>query len=124
MLFIHPMWDHESQRIGKQKCTPLGYALHGIADLLGLVGLLLLLGLGVYLAYKGITGGFHASLLWLLSIPFGAGLVSEVLYQISWAMASRRGFEYDYETREASWDENGERVTFKWEPNNPVEPTK
>ncbi len=30
MLFINPMWDNESQRIGKQKCTPLGYRLHKI----------------------------------------------------------------------------------------------
>ena len=33
MLFIHPMWDNESQRIGKQKCTPAGYALHVIAEM-------------------------------------------------------------------------------------------
>lgn len=117
MLFIHPMWDHESQRIGKQKCTPRGYALHGIADLLGFVGLGLLLGLGVYLAFKGIAGGFRASLLWLLAIPFGVGLVSEVLYHLSWVMALRRGFKYDYETSVASWDEDGKRITYKWESN-------
>ena len=40
MLFIYPMWDNESQRIGKQKCTPKGYNLHVIAELLGFIGLL------------------------------------------------------------------------------------
>gem|GEM_PF-3837790 len=25
MFFVYPMWDNESQRIGKKKCTPLGY---------------------------------------------------------------------------------------------------
>ena len=24
MLFIHPTWDNEGQRIGKRKCTPAG----------------------------------------------------------------------------------------------------
>jgi len=37
MLFIYPIWDNESQRIGKQKCTPLGYKLHGTAEGLGLI---------------------------------------------------------------------------------------
>jgi hypothetical protein len=117
MLFIHPMWDHESQRIGKQKCTPAGYALHGIADLLGFVGLILFLGLGAYLAFKRVAGGFRASLLWLLAIPFGVGLVSDVLYHYSWVLARRRGFTYDYDTSVASWDEDGKRITYKWEPN-------
>src|SRR5688572_13576293 len=33
MPFINPMWDSESERIGKQKCTRLGYALHEIPGL-------------------------------------------------------------------------------------------
>jgi hypothetical protein len=41
MLFINPMWDNEAERIGKQKCTPLGYALHAISDLIGFIALLL-----------------------------------------------------------------------------------
>jgi hypothetical protein len=32
MLFIHPMWDSETERLGKKACTPTGYALHGLAD--------------------------------------------------------------------------------------------
>ena len=31
-MFINPMRDSESQRIGKQKCTPLGYRLHTASD--------------------------------------------------------------------------------------------
>ena len=30
MLFIHPMRDYESRRIGMQKCYPVGYNLHAI----------------------------------------------------------------------------------------------
>ena len=40
------MWDNESERIGKQRCTPLGYALHVVSDLIGFLGLLLLLATG------------------------------------------------------------------------------
>jgi hypothetical protein len=66
MFFIHPMWFDEGQRVGKQKCTPIGYAIHGIAEMIGFVGLLLLFATPVYLAYTGIAGTFNASLLWLL----------------------------------------------------------
>lgn len=116
MLFIHPMWDHESQRIGKQRCSPVGYALHGIAELIGFTGLLLLLVMPLDLAYKAITGTFHASLLWGLAAPFGLGIISEVLYQYSWVLALRKGFKYDYELCEASWIEVEERRTYKWQP--------
>ena len=65
MLFINPMWDSESERIGKQKCTPLGYKLHGISDLIGFASLLLLLVTGVYLRYRSVVGTYHSTLLWL-----------------------------------------------------------
>jgi hypothetical protein len=121
MLFIFPMWDNESQRIGKQKCTPTGYALHAIAELLGFVGGLSFLGVAIFLGYRGITGNFNASLLWFLAVPFGVGVIAEVLFQVSWLLATRRGFEYDYENRVASWIENDKRVTYKWEQNNTSE---
>jgi hypothetical protein len=114
MLFIHPMWDNESQRIGKQKCTPTGYALHAIAELIGFVGLLMLLVIPAVLVWKWLAAGFRVSLFWLLSVPFGLGILSEVLYQYSWWLARRKGFRYDYERREASWLEGGERRTYKY----------
>jgi hypothetical protein len=66
MLFIHPMWDNECQRIGMQ---------------------------------------------------IGMGVASEIMVQTSWAMVSKRGFEYDYENREASWVENGKLVYFRYDHN-------
>ena len=114
MLFIHPMWDNESQRIGKQQCTPIGYAFHMIADWIGFAGLLLLLATPVILLWKWFAGTFHLSLLWLFAAAFCLGIISEVLYQYSWWMALRRGFKYDYERREASWMEAGERRTYKY----------
>ncbi|MEZ6131149.1 MAG: hypothetical protein R3C59_20950 [Planctomycetaceae bacterium] len=113
-MFLYPMWDNEAQRIGKQKCTPWGYTLQGIAELLGFIGLLFLFGVGIYLGYRGVSGTFQANLLWLLAIPFGIGIVSQALYQFSWVLAVKRGFKYDYDKREASWIENGERVIYSY----------
>jgi hypothetical protein len=114
MLFINPMWDSEAQRIGKQKCTPIGYALHGLSDLIGFGALLLLFGTAAYLGYRGVLGTFQASLLWLLAIPFGLAITASVLYRVSWVLARRRGFQYDYESREASWLRNGQRHNYKY----------
>ena len=114
MLFIHPMWDHESERIGKQMCAPAGYALHLVAELIGFAGLLFLLAVPVVLAWKWFTGMFHAALFWLLAAPFALGIVSELLFQYSWWLALRKGFRYDCERREASWMEAGERRTYKY----------
>ena len=114
MLFIHPMWFHESQRIGKQKCTPTGYALHVMAELIGFIGLLLLLAALFVLVWRGIAGNFRAADLWLLAVPFGVGVISEMLFQFSWWLARRKGFHFDYERSESSWVEAGERRTYKY----------
>lgn len=114
MLFIHPMWFHESQRIGKQKCTPTGYALHIIAELIGFIGLLLLLAVPVVLVWRGIAGTLHSAELWLFAVPFGIGVISEMLFQFSWWLALRKGFHFDYERSEASWREADERRTYKY----------
>lgn len=114
MLFINPKWDNEAERIGKQRCTRLGYALHGVSDLLGFVALLVLVGVGAYLGYREIIGTFETRLLWLLPPPFASAVVGAVLYRLSWVIARRRGFRYDYDSREVSWLENGQRRTYKY----------
>jgi hypothetical protein len=114
MFFINPMWDNESECIGKQRCTPLGYTLHVISDLIGFLGLLLLLATVAYLGYRHIFGKFHIGLLWFFAVPFGLAFVGSALFHYSWVLARRRGFRYDYDAREASWIENGERQKYKW----------
>jgi hypothetical protein len=114
MLFFNPMWNNESERIGKQKCTPIGYALHVISDYLGLIGLLLLVGIGAFLTYRGVAGTFHSVWLWLFAVPFGLAIVGSILYRYSWFLAYKKGFSYDFDEREASWIENGQRQTYKW----------
>jgi hypothetical protein len=112
MLFIHPMWFSESQRIGNQKCSPTGYRLHVIADLIGFLGLLLLFVVPAVLVSEWVSGTFHGSHFWLFAVPFGLGMVSELLFQYSWWLTLRKGFHYDYERDEASWMEAGGRRTY------------
>jgi len=112
MLFIHPMWDHESQRLGKYHCTPAGYAVHVIADCIGLAGLLLVFIAPGLLVNNWWHGTFAPSQCWSLAVPFALGIASEGLFQFSWWLALRRGFHYDYDRCEASWNEAGERRTF------------
>ena len=107
MLFIHPMWDHESQRIGMQKCYRLAYDMHAIGELVGFLGLLALFATLGWIALADRSW-------WLLAIPFGVGVMSEALVLGSWAMVRRRGFQYDYDKAEASWDENGKRVVYRY----------
>ncbi len=107
MLFIHPMWDHEHQRLGMQECSPRAYKVHAIGELIGFVGLLTLFGMLGWIALAKDQSW------WLLAIPFGIGIASEALVQVSWAMVGRRGFKYDFDTHEASWDLGGKHVVYR-----------
>jgi len=113
-MFINPMWDSESQRLGKQKCTPRGYRLHLVSDLVGFFALFLLLATFVYLRFRSALGSFHESLWWLLAVPLAVALGGTLLHRYSWQLAERKGFQYDYETCEASWLEDGQKIVFKW----------
>jgi hypothetical protein len=114
MWFINPMWDNEAERIGKLRCTPLGYRLHLVSDLIGLVGLLALIGSVGFLIYRGLIGTFHPGLLWLLAVPVGLGIIGSALFDISWRIARNQGFKYDSESRTASWLEDGKRRTYNY----------
>ena len=91
-VFIYPMWDHESQRIGKQKCTPLGHKLHGIAEILSFIGLLLLAIVCAYLLYRRSVGTFQALQLLLIAVLVGLGLIGEVCTIILGGWRPRRDF--------------------------------
>lgn len=113
-MFIPRIWFDEVERIGKQRCTPFGYALQGIGDLTGFVGLLTLLGVPLYLAYAGVVGLFQWTLLWLLAIPIVLGGVGSVLVSVSWSLARRKQFRYDYERRVSNWVENGQERAYTY----------
>jgi hypothetical protein len=111
-MFIPRIWDNEVERIGKQKCTPFGYLLQGVGELIGFVGLLMLLATPVYLIYRGIVGTFHWSLLLLMLVPLAVGVLDTVIVGISWQIAGRKQFKYDAERIEATWYEGGEKRSF------------
>ena len=110
------MWQDEVQRIGKQRCTPKGYLLHGISDLIGFIAMLLLLAVICYLAYARFSGIFTWPLLWMVAVPFVVAIVGNILHSYSWHFADRQEFEYDYEKRTATWRNSaGEIETFTYE---------
>jgi hypothetical protein len=113
-MFIPRIWFDEVERIGKQRCTPFGYVLQGIGDLVGFLGLIALLGVPVYLGYTAIVGTFTWSLLWLLLVPIAVGVVGRVMVELSWWMAFRKNFHYDYERRESTWIEAGEKRSYTY----------
>ena len=105
-----PIWDSESERIGKQKCTPLGARLHAISDLFGYLSLLSLPTLLIML----LSGAFQRYSLWLLIVPYAFTNIARCLYGYSWKLAEQKGFQVD-DNRIASWIEDGEIRTFKYE---------
>ncbi len=114
MLFIHPMWDNESQRIGMKKCWKTAYLIHEYGEFVGFLGLIALLITIGYMIYSAIFAEFQHSMWWLLCVPFGIGIASEIAVQTSWAMVERRGFEYDYQYCVSSWAEDGQTVIYKY----------
>lgn len=113
-MFIPRMWSDEVERIGKQRCTPEGYRLQSIGDFVGLLGLLMLLAAVVYQVIHSLLGQPRWPPLWLITIPFDFGLVGSILVRLSWQMAARKNFHYDYGRRESTWTEAGQmrRYTF------------
>lgn len=102
-MFINPMWQDEVQRIGKQRCTPMGFRLHLLSDLIGFLALILLLAVPCYFTYTAFCGMFRVVTLWMLLLPFVVAIAGNVLHSYSWQLADARQFKYDYEKRVASW---------------------
>ena len=110
------MWQDEVQRIGKQRCTPTGFRLHGISDLIGFVAMLLVLAVPCYLIYSLFRGTFSWSSLWLLLAPIGFAIIGNILHSYSWHLADIRNFEYDYEKRISTWhNHDGTIGTFNYD---------
>lgn len=90
MLFIHPMWLCENQREGMQTCTPLGYKLRVLGDLIGLGGLIMLmvvLGLLILRYFRHQTTSADYC---LLLLPFIVGLIGKVLFMLGWHLAAQK----------------------------------
>jgi hypothetical protein len=112
MLFIHPMWDSETQRLGKKACTPAGYALHVFAEWIGFLGFLILVISGIVWLWRWLAGAPRGLAVAGLTLALVMGVTSEVIFHVSWRLALRRGFQYD--GHEASWSENGSRKSYRF----------
>lgn len=109
-----PIWDSESERIGKRKCTPLGATLHSCSDLLGFVSLLSLPTILAILLRDLSRGTLQRHSLWLLLVPYVFTNIARYLYKYSWKLATRWGFQYG-DDGVARWVEDGQERTFKYE---------
>jgi hypothetical protein len=114
-MFVQPMWSDEVERIGFRRCTPLGYALHGIGGVLGFIGLLSLFASLAYAAYRGIAGTFDTSLLWMPVAGLGFGVVGESLTALARSLAKRKSYRYDYASRMSCWREGGAERTYSFD---------
>ena len=94
------MWFDEVERIGKQRCTPIGYVLQQVGEIVGFIGLLTFFVAPAYLGFPG------------LIVPIVLGILGTIMVSYSWSLASRKQFVYDYERRESSWIEAGEKRTY------------
>ena len=112
MIFIHPMWDSENQRLGLKACTPFGYFLHEVADGIGFVGLFLFVAAPIFLIYRAVVHHFSWHLCWLLLVSIVVGVVGRVVYEISWRVAAKKQFHCDFESRTARWIDSGHERVF------------
>ena len=106
------MWDSENQRLGMKACTPLGYTVRCIADLIGFCGLIFLFGILGALTLRYLRHQFELRVLWLLLIPLVIGSAGRVLFEFSLGLATKKKFEYDSQTMSTKWIEDGHERVF------------
>jgi hypothetical protein len=108
-MFINPMWDHESQRIGKKKCSQFAYHMHVTSDLIGFIALLAL----IYGLYSLVFHEWRNSL-FLIGLSIMAAIFGNILHGYSWSLVEKKNFKYDYENAVSTWIESGKKVTYKY----------
>jgi hypothetical protein len=69
---------------------------------------------GIFLIGLACLGWFHTEYFGLFLAPFAAGVLSESTMCVSRVCAKRKRFDYDAETRTASWIEQGVAQEFQW----------
>ena len=114
MIFIHPMWDSEGQRLGMKACTRTGYAIRVLADLIGFTGLILLVLVPCLLAIRFLHHQFSTRDLWLLLAPLIVGVIGRVLFEFGWSLAAKKKYQYDYKTMTVTWIEDGHEKFYEY----------
>jgi hypothetical protein len=112
-LFIYPMWDSENQRLAMRACTPLGYNVRCIADMIGFSGLIFLFLIIGFHIHRYLFGHpFESRCLLVLFFSLLVGFVGRVLFEFGWRLAARKKFEYDSQTMTVKWIEDGHVIVF------------
>lgn len=118
MLFFHRMWDSEIERIGFRKCSPAGYQIRHLGELVGFIGLVWFVGALLYLLYTAVTLSFTLASLRLLLWPLALGVLSDILVLISRMAVNRKDFQYNEGERRSSWRVENRLVTYPEEPSD------
>ena len=114
MIFFHPMWDSEGQRLGMKACTPLGYGMRIVGDLIGFLGLITFFLIPANLLLRFIRHQFSTHDLWLLLVPLIIGIIGRILFELGWKLATNKQYKYDYETMTVTWIEKGQERSFAY----------
>ena len=98
-------WSSENHKDGFRKCTPIGYFLSGIAYLFFLITLVFPFAIGGIIANQLRLGNYSHSLLNLFLFPIITFVIYWTLDTVASAIAERKGFKYDYEKDECTWNQ-------------------
>ena len=86
------------------RCTSAGYALSVIADYFFLSTLVAPFAVAGFIAYSLYKGIYAHSTLLLFILPIIFYLASWILDALARWMAQNKGFQYDYEKDECTWN--------------------
>ena len=109
------MWSDEVERIAFKRCTPAGYALRLVGDVLRFISLTALFAMLAYLVFRAFAGTLAAQWFGMLIVPFLFGLAGTLAAGVSRRLARRNGFAYSYEQRAASWTANGMQHAYTYD---------
>ena len=98
------MWSSENERKGFQECTPAGYVIYGIAELILVAFYLSALGVAMYVLSSLVQGLLSARRFALLALPAGLLTAGWLLSKTAWYLAERKGFKYDHKENKCTWN--------------------
>jgi len=98
-------WSSANHRHGFRKCTSVGYALTIIANFFFLLSLVGLFAFGGVITELLLKGDYAHSDLIVILVPICSFIVYRILNKIALGIAERKGFKYDNEKDECTWNQ-------------------
>ena len=98
-------WFSENHRQGFRKCTPVGYFLSGIASLFFVLTLVSPFAIAAIIGNLLRKGDYAHGDLILFLLPIISFIVYWILDTVALGLAERKGFKYDYEKDECTWNQ-------------------